>query len=137
MAGRLSDADANNALDVRFGGVASTAPASYFVGLSSTQPTNTGGNVTEPVVAGYGRVAVANNATNWPAASGRTKSNGTAVSFPVPTVDWGTLGYFVLYDAVTGGTMRAWGQLAAPVAITIGATASFAPGQLVINAPGT
>lgn len=133
--GRLSDAAANNSLDVRFGGVASNAPATYYVGLSSTTPTNTGGNVTEPSTGGYGRVAVTNNLTNWPAAVARAKSNGTAITFPTPTANWGTMTHFVLYDALTGGTFQGWGAIASEN-IVIGATASFAPGQLVINAPG-
>lgn len=137
MAGRLSDSDANNALDVRFGAVASNAPAAYYVGLSTTTPTNTGTNVTEPSTGGYARVAVTNNATNWPAASGRSKSNGTAITFPTPTASWGTVTHFVLYDAASGGTFRAWGALTSSASIPIGSVTSFAVGQLVINAPGS
>lgn len=137
MPGRLSDADANNVLDTRFGAVASTAPATYYVGLSTTVPTNTGTNVTEPAGNGYARVAVTNNTTNWPAAASRAKSNGTQITFPTATgTGWGTVTHFVIYDAGTGGNFRAWGSLNTSQAIGGNSMASFAAGALVINAPG-
>lgn len=135
--GRLSDSDANNMLDVRFGAAASTAPATYYVALSTTAPTNTGTNVTEPSGGAYARVAVTNNATNFPAASGRAKSNGTVVTFPTATASWGTISHFALYDAATGGTMRAWGALTTAQAVASGAIADFPAGSLTITASGS
>jgi hypothetical protein len=134
--GRLSDADANNMLDSRFGLVAVAAPATYYVGLSTTLPTNTGTNVTEPSGGSYARVAVTNNATNFPAAAARSKSNGTVITFPTASASWGTVSHFVLYDAATAGTFRAWGALAAAQAIASGGTPDFPIGALVIDAPG-
>lgn len=135
--GRLSDADANNMLDVRFGAVASTAPATYYVALSTTAPTNTGTNVTEPSGGGYARVAVVNNATNFPAAASRAKSNGTVVTFPTATASWGTITHFALYDAATAGTMRAWGALTTSQAVASDAIADFPAGSLTITASGS
>ncbi len=136
MPGRLSDADANNELDARFGRAASTAPATYYVGLSTTTPTNTGGNVTEPVGNGYARVAVPNDAANWPAAVNRAKSNGAAVTFPTATASWGTITHFVLYDAATAGVFRAWGDLGTATAVGANTIASFAAGALAVTSPG-
>lgn len=135
--GRLSDSDANNVLDNRFGAVTSTPPATYYVGLSTTTPTNTGGSVTEPSSGSYARVAVTNNTTNWPSASGRSKSNGTAITFPSATGSWGTITHFVIYDASTAGTFRAWGALTTPRAVVSGDTPAFAVGALTIDAPGS
>lgn len=134
MAGRLADSDANNSLDVRFGAAASTAPGTYYVGLSSTPPTNAGGNITEPVGGNYARVAVANNPTNWPPATARGKANGTTISFPTATANWGTFGWFILMDAPTGGTMRGWGDLSTAQTISNGGAASFAAGALTLSA---
>jgi hypothetical protein len=108
--GRLSDADANNMLDSRFGSVAVAIPATYYVGLSTTTPTNTGTNVTEPAGGSYARVAVTNNATNFPAAAARSKASA--------------------------GTFRGWGALAAAQAIASGGTPDFPIGALVIDSPG-
>ncbi len=135
--GFLSDNDANNMLDARFGAVASSAPATYYVGLSTTTPTNTGSNITEPSGNAYARVAVTNNTTNWPAAASRSKSNGTTITFPTATGSWGTVTHFVLFDAATAGNMRAWGALTASQSVASGATPDFPVGALVISAPGT
>jgi hypothetical protein len=135
--GRFSDLDANDVLDSRFGaGVfgSTNVPAVYFVGLSSTLPDNTGGNVTEPDgVDGYARVAVDNDSTNWPPAAGRAKANGAVIQFPTATGDWVDVAYFVLYDDVTGGALRAWGELNLTQTIVSGAAASFPPGDLTIT----
>jgi hypothetical protein len=74
----------------QFGGGATTwAPATWYVGLSTTTPNEDGTGFTEPVGGSYARVAVTNNTTNWPAAttsSGVTsKANGTVIQFTNPT----------------------------------------------------
>jgi hypothetical protein len=135
--GRMSDAQANILLDLYFSKASnSTVPATLYVALSTTLPTNTGTNVTEPSGNAYARVAVTNNATNFPAASARAKSNGTDIVFPMATGSWGTATHFCLYDASTAGNFVAWGALTVPVAVINGATVTFVAGSLVINAPG-
>jgi hypothetical protein len=134
--GRLADAAANVILDLAFSKASNTFPTTYYVGLSTTTPTNTGTNVTEPSGGSYTRVAVTNNATNFPAATARGKSNGTIVTFPAATADWGIITHFVIYDAASAGTFWAWGELTAPVDVTSATQASFGVGALVINAPG-
>lgn len=131
----VSDALANNLLDVLFGGDTSDAPATYHVGLSTSTPTATGTNVTEPAGNGYVRVAVTNNATNWPAASARSKSNGTVVVFDAATGSWGVVTHFVLYGASTGGTFYGFGLLAGSQTINNGGVASFPAGSLVVTSP--
>jgi len=134
--GRLSDAAANNMLDVVFSKATNSAPTTHYIGLSTTTPTNTGTNVTEPTGGSYARVAVTNNATNWPAASARAKSNGVAITFVAATASWGTATHFVIYDAASGGTFVAWGALSGATAIGTGVQVSFAIGDLDITAPG-
>lgn len=136
--GRLADDVANNELNVRFGGAAVIAPASYAVALSKTQPTNTGGNVTEPVGGGYARVLVARNATNFPAASARSISNGVQIVFPAPTAAWGLIEWFALYDAATAGVFQGWGRFANSTDVKAGGSAPVIPvGGMVIQHPGT
>lgn len=138
MPGRLSNAEVQVLLNNRFGAAAVPAPPTqYLVGLSSTLPTNEGTNITEPAVGAYARVTVANNAANFPAISGtaRVKSNGTAITFPQATADWGVLPYFVLFDQNAG--FRAWGTVTAPgggavAAIVAGTVATFAVGTLQV-----
>lgn len=133
--GRISDTYANNLLDVAFGKSASSWPSVVYIGLSTTTPTNTGTNVTEPTGNGYARVAVPNDATHWPAASSRAKANGGPVTFTAATGSWGTITHFVMYDAASSGNFLAWGAVTS-TPITTNDQASFATGQITITSPG-
>src|SRR3989304_5914505 len=76
MAGSKSDFLENELLDHVLGNAAYAAPATVYFGLYSVGPSDVGGG-TELTGSGYARIAVTNNATNYPAASGGAKSNGT------------------------------------------------------------
>jgi hypothetical protein len=122
-------------LDHLYGAVASTAPATIYVGLFTAAPTDAGGG-TEVTGGSYARAAVTNNATNWPAASGtpRMKSNGTVIAFAAPTAAWGTVTHFATFDAATAGNMFHWAALTTPRTIASGDGApNFAAGALDIT----
>lgn len=131
--GSFTDYLENRTLDHFFGGVASTPPATLYVGLSTSTITDAGGNITEPSGNGYARVAVTNNATNFPAASGGAKSNGTAITFPQASGSWGTVIDFFIADASSGGNILGYGTLTVSKAVTSGDTLSFAIGELDIT----
>lgn len=127
----LSDVRANALLDQLFGGVAPTLPATLWVGLSTTLPTDVGGNVSEPVGNGYARVQTPRNQTTWPAAASRSVANGVVVTYPQPTGSWGSPGWFVVYDAATAGAFVGWGALRSTQLIDASsAPPSFAVGAL-------
>lgn len=115
-----------------FGALAS-APAIY-VGLSSTTPTETGTNVTEPSGGAYARVLV--NAAGWNAATSADPSladNVSAITFPTATADWlsaANLTHFVIYDAASAGNFLGASALTVAKAVTNGDTAEFAAGDL-------
>lgn len=112
-------------------------PATVYIGLSSTTPNETGGNVTEPSGNGYARVAVTNNSTNWPAASGTggIKKNGTSIEFPEATGDWGaSLTQFLIFDAAQGGNLLLFDVLDTAKTISNGETARFAVNELEVLA---
>lgn len=135
--GRLSNTVMNAVLDKTFGAVNWTPPATLYIGLSTTAPANDGTNITEPTGNGYARVAVPNDTTNWPTASGRGKTNANAITFPAATGSWGTVTHFVIYDAATAGNFYGWGQLNVPQAVTTGIAPSFATGSFVVSGPGS
>jgi hypothetical protein len=120
-------------LDHLLGGADYARPATVYAGLSTTTPGDDGSNFTEPSGNAYARVAITNNATNFPAAAAGSKSNGTAVTFPQATGAWGTVTHFALYDASSGGNQILWGALTDARVIGNGQTASFAPGSLVVS----
>lgn len=114
-----------------------TPPATMHIGLSSTTPTEAGGNFTEPSGGAYARVST--TATDWGAASGTapaTKATTTAKTFPTATADWAAganLTHFGLFDAATAGNLLAWGALTTAKPVLNGDTASFASGALVLK----
>lgn len=121
--------------DLRFG---SGSPATWYLGLSTTVPNDDGSNFTEPTIGSlaYARVAITNNATNWPAAStsagNTTKANGAAFTFPNPTGYWGNApivgyGFFL---ASSGGTPRYVYEMESPVM----AKSGYSPVQFDIGA---
>lgn len=95
-------------LDHVFGNTAYSAPGTLYVGLYTTLPNNAGSGGTEVSGGSYARVAVTNNTTNWPNASGNdpaTKSNGTSITFPAATANWGDVVGVGIFDASSGGNL--------------------------------
>jgi hypothetical protein len=123
-------------LDEVFSATAFTAPTNLYVALSTGLATAA---VVEPSGNGYARVAVVNNATNWPAATGSapaSKSNGVAITFPVVTgtaQTWGTVQSFAIYDAVTAGNLICQGALTTSQTLNSGDTLSFAIAAMTIT----
>ena len=107
MTGRLTNTDAVAILNNRFGATSMpTATSTHYIGLSTTQPLSDGTGVTEPVGNGYARQAIANNTTNWPTIAAQSSNQGQRHLDRLPNRDrhrLGDGGWFVLYDAVTGG----------------------------------
>lgn len=102
-----------------------------YVGLFTTAPTQTGGG-TEVSGGSYARQAYQPTDANWnaPGTDGDT-SNKLAITFPSPTADWGIVGYFGIWDRLTGGNLLWYGTLTETVNVENGDTApSFAIGAL-------
>jgi hypothetical protein len=131
--GSFSDFLELELLDHVFGDTAYTAPSNTYIGLSTTDPLDDGSGINEPSGGSYARVNVVNNTTNWPNAAAGAKANGTAFTFPTATASWGTIGYFFISDAASGGNMLGHGSLTTPKTIDSGDTASFAIGDLDIT----
>lgn len=133
MAGSFSDFLELELLDHVFGNAAYSAPATLYVALYTATPSDSGGG-TEVSGNAYARVAVTNNATNFPAASGGSKANGTAITFPQATPSgWGVVTQFGIFDASTSGNLLAWGDLTASKTVDALDTVSFAIGALTIT----
>jgi hypothetical protein len=133
MAGFFTDYANNKLLDLVFGAGAYTPPATLYVGLSLGSA-NKSGSTNEPPGGGYARVALTNNPSNFPAATGGTKSNAAQVAFPSPTADWGTVQSLFVADAASGGNVLAMADLTAPRMVTSGsAPAKVAVGALILS----
>jgi hypothetical protein len=133
-----TDARERTLADSQFGGGATTwAPATWYLGLSTTAPNEDGTGFVEPVGGSYARVTITNNATNFPAATTAagvtTKTNGIAFTFTNPTGTWGSINYYGFFTALTGGTPEYWNPLDVSITVKSGNTpVEFAASQLVM-----
>ena len=100
----------------------SGTPSHWYVALYTSEPTPAGGG-TEFVGDTYARVALTNNNTNFPGASASypsVVSNGAAITFPTPGVNWGTIPFWGLVSTPTGGSPSWFGAFSAPLNVTTG-----------------
>jgi hypothetical protein len=107
-----------------------TAPTIY-VGLSTADPGDDAATLAEPSGNGYARVSTA--AADWNAASGGSKTNANAVTFPAATGNWGTITYICLFDAATSGNLLASGLLTASKIVVSGQTLSFPASSITVS----
>lgn len=118
-----------------FGALAS-APAIH-VGLSSTTPTASGGNVTEPGDGGYARVEAV--AADWGSATDADPSvitNAEEIDFGTASGTWLTgdnLTHAVFYDAASGGNFLGHGVLAVPKPVFNGDPVKFGVGTITFS----
>jgi hypothetical protein len=125
---------ANKALDLFLSQAAFAPPATLYVALYTASPT-VGGGGTEVAGNSYARVAVTNNATNFPAATAGAKSNGAAITFPNPSGTWGGPIVAVgLFDASSAGNLLYFASLADQTkTFTTGDVASFPASSLTFT----
>lgn len=126
-----------------FASAISTVYVGLWVNAGTLTDTSTGATLGEPGSTGslpgasYSRVAVTNNNTQWPAATGTTvaaKTNGAPITFASAGVGgWGTVNQFAIVDNSSSGNILYWSDLTTPKAIAHNDTASFAIGALSIT----
>jgi len=127
-------------LDEIFGGQNYIPPITLYFALLTTAPTDlkagTGG--VEASYTGYARVAVTNNLTNFPVASGspRAKTNATDIVFALPSATGGTIVALGVYDSAAAGTYLAGSALTAPKSIASGDPIKLPAGSLALTQGG-
>lgn len=115
-----------------FGNTPATVPGTYYLALHTSAP---GENGASGEVSGgsYVRKSITNNTTQFPNASGGVKSNGAAITFVVPTADWGNVGWWSLWDASSGGNCYVVSDGFTAVAVNTGVTVTFDPSTMSIT----
>ncbi len=104
-------------------------PTSFYIGLSSTQPTANGSGVTEPSGAGYARVKL----TNLGSPNNGKIINTANVSFNESTAGWGNMKYFVIYDSLTGGNLLMYDTLSPARTVEISTIVTVKSGTLALT----
>lgn len=113
-----------------FGSQTSPAlPTEYFIGLSSSDP---GTSVREPSTngTGYARVSLKGKLS---APNGGSVNNMEALSFPESITNWGTMLYYVVYDAATGGNLLFYGPLSSSRTVEPNTVISIKANELVLT----
>lgn len=121
----------NKIVDAISGKTTFTALSNAYFALSTTTPTVSGTNFTEPSENAYARVAVPGS--YWSAASGGSTANTTAIEWPTATGSWGTITYVGIFDASSGGNLLAYFLLPASQAIPSGVAPKLNIGDATLS----
>lgn len=101
-----------------------------FVSLHTSDPGDTGAaEVAGGAYARQGPVAFANSGANP-----TTASNSAIVAYGTASTDWGTVAFFGVWDAITGGNFQGSGALDVPRPVLAGDQIRFLTGALKITA---
>ncbi len=129
-------AKAKALLNHALGAAVNTPDVTLYLALFSVACAD-GAAGTEATGTGYARVAITNNATNFPAATGSTtpvaKSLHIQFAFPTAGADWSAAANQVgwgLFDASSAGNLVAYGPLTVAKPVLSGDTPTFAADAL-------
>jgi hypothetical protein len=122
----------NKNLDKQFGAVDYTPPATYYVGLSTTNISVTGSNATEPSGAAYARVALTNDKTSFTYSSSGCIVNSASIIFAESSGSWGTAVNLGLWDALTSGSIWYYTAIT-PLVIQTLTTVQFSASSIAIS----
>ena len=126
---QLSNYAEDQALDLAVGGD-SWSISSRHVALATAaiSDTTTGTTITEPSGGNYSRATTVSGDWNTPAAG--SVANDTAITFPTPSADWGSVGSpivdMALIDAATLGNIILYNTNTVSKVASVGSTVSFA-----------
>lgn len=104
-----------------------TSPATVYVGLFTSDPTDAGSG-TEVSGGSYARTAV-----TFGAPSNGVTTNSAAVEFPQATGNWGTVGWIGIHDAATSGNLLYHTALDASKTIETGDIFKISTGNLSVT----
>lgn len=125
-------------LDHFFGKATYVPPTTFYIGVSSLQPTSIGNNVAEP----WSDTAYARQLTapaDWSTATDNDPavcSNLNPIAFSQAITDWlsgADIGYAVMYDAATGGNFLGYGAFARSKNILADDSLTIAAGKLLVS----
>lgn len=109
-------------------GTTYSSPTALYVGLFTSDPTETGSEGTEVSDTAYVRQQV----TFDPVTDG-TASNTNLIEFATAAIDYGTITHIAILDAVTGGNMLFYQELETSLVVGEGVGIRIAMGDLTIR----
>lgn len=140
----MSDYLENKLVDHIFRNRSYTVPTTIYVALFTAAPSDSGGG-TEVSGGSYARVQVGPSDSAWESTQGTTAAeassgtggatqNGSTITFPTPTANWGTITHVGIFDASTAGNLLFHGALTTPKTVNNGDPApTFPAGALDVT----
>lgn len=106
-------------------------PAQYYVGLSATKPTIDGICTGEPLTGttGYKRVLL----SNLSQPQNGVITNTVGIDFDESLTSWGTVYYYVVYDAAIDGNLLFFGELSSPITVDANTIMTIKSGDLSLT----
>jgi hypothetical protein len=101
-----------------------------YVSLHTADPGNTGASE----ISGGGYVRQGPIAFTSAGNNPTVASNSAILTYPAATASWGTISFFGIWTAASGGTFQGSGAVTTPKAVNSGDTARFAANALTITA---
>lgn len=136
MTGNFSNYMNVSLLNHIFNSAAFPSIPNHYYGVDNDAPV-AGGLPSEPSTGSYSRVLLANNKTSYGVAGAVEENslyNLVATATFAPTGSWGTMSYFGVYSAATGGNFIWGGAIGAPLLMTSGAGGyQFGIGELCLQ----
>jgi len=127
-----------NILKQLIGKVSNGVLVNCYMALSTTTPNADGTNFTEPSsTTGYARTVI--GLYNQPATQvmsdpvNGTTANKDIIFFPEASATWGTITYFGLYTAQTGGQLILYGALSSPITVAANYVPLFRAGNFSLT----
>jgi hypothetical protein len=125
----LSDYAEKLLLDWLMTNGSATRPTSWYVGLFTAAPSDSGGG-TEVSGNGYARKSATFSAASSP---GGSTSNSAAVTFTAAGGSWGAVSHIGIFDSVTSGNLLWHGAMNATKTVDDGDTLEFAIGNIILT----
>jgi hypothetical protein len=120
--------------DHTLGLAAYVMPTTVYASLHTASPGKAGSFASEvsTTASGYARIAITSKMNAADAVTG-ISTNNTAIVFGPATLDWGTITYVAISDAITGGNMLEFGALTVVQTTPIGESVQFSASQFITN----
>lgn len=113
-----------------YGLAAFVMPPVVYASIHTASPTDSGSLANEVTTAasGYTRIAVTSLMNGTDGTTGIAANNASIIFGPA-LIDWGTVTYVAISDAITGGNMLLYGPLTEVQTTPIGESVQFSAGQ--------
>ncbi len=121
-------------IDHALGLAAYTIPTTVYASLHTLSPGQAGSFASEvtTVSSGYLRATLTSKMNACDPVTGISANNANVLYGPA-LIDWGTITYIAISDAISGGNMLMYGALSVAQTTPIGESIQFSVGQFVVQ----